>query len=83
MVFYAQPVATHPDFPERLLLRGEDDRWYVWTGDGATIGPDEIDEATAHWLLADGWLQAFPADGPWFALDDLPLGPVPHPSRRP
>jgi len=82
-VSYLQPVATHPDVAERLLLRGDDDRWYVWTGDRPGAEPEEIDAATARSLIRDGWLLAFPANGPWFHVDDLPLVIQPHPSHRP
>lgn len=80
---YVQPVATHPDRAERLLLRGDDDRWYVWTGERPGSEPEEIDEATARWLIDARRLVPFPANGPWFHVDDLPLLALPHPSRLP
>jgi hypothetical protein len=82
-VAYVQPVAAHPDRQEGLLLRGENGRWYVWTGDQPGAAPEEIDEATARWLIDGGQLLPFPADGPWFHVDDLPLVALPHPSRLP
>lgn len=75
MPFYLQPVARHVAFPERFLLRDEDDRWYVWKAEAADERPEEIAEATAFWLLTKAWMAALSDEMPWVHVDDLPLAP--------
>ena len=82
MPHYVRPVARHLIFPERYLLQGEDDRWYVWTGEPVAGQPAEIAEATARWLRTRSWMVPLPDGGAWVCVDDLPVVPVRHPTRR-
>jgi len=79
---YVQPIARHLVFPGRYLLRGEDDRWFVWTGERADAAPEEIAGATARWLLTRSWIVPVPGDGAWVHVDDLPLVPDARPTTR-
>ena len=75
--FYVQPVAWHLLFPERFLLRGEDDGWYLWTGEDATAAPEAIPDEIAVWLRTKQWMIPFAETSPWVQTDDLPLAPAP------
>jgi hypothetical protein len=82
---YLQPVAQHPDHPERLLLRSSDGRFFVWSGEDPGRLPEEIEPATARWLLQSSPLKGLTARL-WFHRDDLPLAPEPSrvsPDRSP
>lgn len=81
MPLYLQPIARHPIHPERFLLRGEDDGWYVWTGTDPECRPEEIPAATAAWLLARCRLLPL-APTAWVHADDLPLATHRDPLRR-
>ena len=79
---YVQPIARHLVFPERFLLRGEDDRWFVWTGERANDEPEEIASPTAHWLLTRPWIVPVAGAGAWVHVDDLPIVPEGRPAPR-
>ena len=83
MPTYVRPVARHLIFPQRYLLRGGNERWYVWTGEPADPRPAEIPEAIARWLLTRSWIVPLAECDAWVHVDDLPLAPSPHPLRRP
>lgn len=69
---YLQPVAFHVSVPERLLVRDEADRWFLWTGDeGATL--TDIPVSLAIWLLDRDELVELPAPHLWFEEDALPV----------
>lgn len=74
---YVQPIAQHARHPERLMLRGEDDRYYVWQGDDPTAEPEEIEPATAIWLLTRSALVCLAEPRVWVHVADLPLAPTP------
>ncbi len=72
MPTYVQPIARHLAYPERFLLRGEDDGWYVWTGAGPDSRLEEIPASSAAWLLGRRWILRV-APTAWVHVDDLPL----------
>jgi hypothetical protein len=72
---YVQPIAQHVDHPERLLLRGADGRWYLWSGDRLESALVEIPSATAAWLLVRPALRLLPGPLVWLHPADLPLLP--------
>ena len=76
MPIYVQPIAQHLAHPERLLLRTEDDRAFVWLGDDPTARPEEIDPRTAAWLQTRPWLRPLPLPRFWLHVADLPLAEV-------
>ncbi len=80
---YVRPIARHLIFPERFLLRGEDNRWYVWTGESAAAVPEEIAEGNAQWLQTRSWMVPLDECNAWVDVDDLPLAPAARPTRRP
>ena len=73
---YVQPIAQHAAHPERLLLRGANGRWYVWTGERPEAAPEEIPLAMAAWLLIQPELRLLPAPHVWLHPADLPMLPV-------
>lgn len=73
---YLQPIAQHTDHPERLLLRGADGRWYVWTGERPEAWPAEIAAATAAWMLVQPGLRLLPGPHVWLHPADLPTLPL-------
>ena len=76
MPSYLQPIAQHPANPERLLLRDEDDRAYVWLGNDPGGSPEEIDPRTAAWFLNHRWLRPLPCPRYWLHAADLPVANV-------
>jgi len=76
MPIYVQPIAQHLAHPERLLLRAEDDRAFVWLGDDPDATPEEIDPRTAAWLQTRPWLHPLPLPRFWLHVADLPLAEV-------
>ena len=82
MPTYVKPIARHALYAERFLLWGEDDRWYVWTGEDVTAAPEEICEETARWLLTRRWICALPGADAWVHVADLPLAPGVGAPRR-
>ncbi len=81
MPTYVQPIARHLAYPERFLLRGEDDGWYVWTGTSPESALEEIPALTAAWLLDRCWMIPV-APTAWVHVDDLPLAARYDPSWR-
>ena len=79
---YVQPAARHLVLPARFLLRAEDDRWFVWTGEDEHAEPEEIPPPTARWLMTRSWMVPLPPEGGWVSVDDLPLVPDFHPAPR-
>ena len=76
MPTYVQPIAQHLVYPERLLLRAEDDRAYVWLGEHANATPEEIDPRTAAWLQTNPWIRPLPQPRVWLHIADLPVTTV-------
>ena len=72
---YLQPMAQHRDHPERLLLRAASGRTFVWFGDEPRAVPEEIEPATAAWLLGQAAIRplALPV---WLHVGDLPVTPT-------
>ena len=81
MPTYVQPIARHLAYPERFLLRGEDDGWYVWTGTDPECVPEEIPSQIAAWLLDRRWMIRV-APTAWVHVNDLPLAARVDPSPR-
>lgn len=79
-----RPIARLRRFPNRLLLRDEEEHWLVWPGNGSAAAPVEIAEETAWWLLSRTWVEPLPVDCPWMHVSDLPVirSAHPPPSRR-
>ncbi len=75
MPSYLLPIARHLAYPERFLLRDEDDRWFVWKAESAGDLPEEIAETTAAWLLTRAWMQPIAPASAWVHVDDLPIAP--------
>ena len=73
---YLQPLAQHRYHPERLLLRSAGGRSFVWFGEDPRALPEEIEPATAAWMLEQGTLR--PLSLPvWVHVGDLPVKPTP------
>lgn len=70
---YVQPIAQHHEHPERLLLKAEDGRAYVWLGEDPDGTPEEIEPATATWLLTLPSLRQLSQPRVWFQVTDLPV----------
>lgn len=81
MPTYLLPVARHLAYPERFLLRDDDERWYVWKGEDPRDLPEEIADGTAFWLLTRAWIIPVSATTAWVHVDDLPLAPVANPAH--
>ena len=71
---YVQPIASHEDYPERLLLRDGDDHWYLWRGDGQEIEPTSAE--LAAWVLDRPEMRLLPRPHMWFEVSCLPLNPA-------
>ena len=69
---YVQVVGHHSAQPERLLIRSDDGRWYVWFGDRAGTPLREINEPIADWLRRQSDLTMLPEPHFWLHVDDLP-----------
>jgi hypothetical protein len=69
---YVQLVGHHAGLPERLLIRADDSRWYVWFGDRVGTPLREIDQPIADWLKRQTDLTILPEPHFWFHVDDLP-----------
>jgi hypothetical protein len=70
---YVQVVGHHAAQPERLLIRSDDGRWYVWFGDRRGTPLREIDEPIADWLQHQPDLTILPEPHFWLHVDDLPM----------
>lgn len=86
MVTYVQPIAQHTAHAERMLLRGEDSGWYLWTGRSDMPREDSIapiDLPLATWILTHPTMQLLPEPRCWVHLDDLPTESTPsHRSKK-
>ncbi|HVL24415.1 MAG TPA: hypothetical protein VM450_10020 [Thermomicrobiales bacterium] len=71
---YLQPIASHEDYPERLLLRDGEDQWYLWTGDGQEI--EAIPARLAAWIADRPEMRLLQRPHMWFELSCLPLNPA-------
>jgi hypothetical protein len=69
---YVQLVGHHASQPERLLIRSDDGRWYVWFGDRVGTPLREIDQPIADWLKRQTDLTILPEPHFWLHVDDLP-----------
>lgn len=69
-VTYVRPVAYHRFATDRLLLKDENDSWYLWMGDDS--GLIEVDRQLARWLYQRP--EIYPVAGPamWFDVESLP-----------
>ena len=81
MPIYVQPIAHHLAYPERFLLRGEDDGWYVWMGADPDRLPEAIPAPVAAWLLNRSWIIPVVPTA-WVHVDDLPLAACRDRPRR-
>jgi hypothetical protein len=73
MLAYVQPVAQHQSYPERLVVRSIEGRWYVWFGDRAGTPLEEVDPPVADWLQGLSMIAPIPEPRFWLHVDDLPL----------
>ena len=71
---YLQPIASHEEYPERLLLRDEQDQWYLWSGDGRDI--EAIPSELAAWVSDRPEIRLLQRPHMWFELSCLPLNPA-------
>ena len=69
---YVQVIGHHAELPERLLIRSDDGRWYVWFGDRVGTPLREIDQPIADWLKRQTDLTILPEPYFWLHVDDLP-----------
>jgi hypothetical protein len=69
---YVQVIGHHAELPERLLIRSDDGRWYVWFGDRVGTPLREIDQPIADWLKRQTDLTMLPEPHFWLHVDDLP-----------
>lgn len=68
---YVQPVASHIQIPERLLVRNDQDQWFIWFGDGRDI--EEIPGELASWIFHRPEMQALASPRMWFDDSSLPV----------
>lgn len=68
---YVQPVASHCQFPERLLVRDDRGQWFMWFGDGRNI--EEIPVQLATWLSHRPEMQLLASPRLWFDDTSLPI----------
>lgn len=69
---YVQPIAQHVAHPERLLLRGERNGWFLWAGqlDEDVVA---IEPALAAYILNRPEMSRLSHPRMWFSTEDLPL----------
>ncbi len=71
---YYLPVAAHRAYPERLLLRDEEQQWCLWNGEEAdATTPLAVEPALGHWIAHRPELVPLPQPHMWIAVDDLPV----------
>lgn len=68
---YLQPVASHVQCPERVLVRDEQDQWYIWFGDGRDI--EHIPDHLASWIADRPEMQILSSPRLWFEDSSLPV----------
>jgi hypothetical protein len=68
---YVQPVASHGQYPERLLVRDQSGTWHLWFGDGQEMCALSIE--LASWILGRPEMTRIPAPHYWFDVESLPV----------
>lgn len=68
---YVQPVASHRQIPERLLLRDNAGQCYIWFGDGRDM--ETIPVPVAEWMLSRPEVAQLHSPMLWFDVSSLPL----------
>jgi len=68
---YVQPVASHVSHPERLLVRTQDDAFYLWPGTGDPM--IEIPTALAAWMISRPEIFTLCSPRHWFDIECLPI----------
>jgi hypothetical protein len=68
---YVQPIASHLQFPERLLLRDSMGQYYLWFGDGQDM--ETIPTSLAEWLVSRSEMALLHSPMLWFDTSSLPL----------
>lgn len=68
---YVQPVASHRQHPERLLLRDSLGEWFIWFGDGREI--ETIPAPTAMWMASRPEMYQLQSPMLWFDPSTLPV----------
>jgi len=69
---YVQPLASHMEHPERLLVRDQQGCWYLWFGDGQEM--TGITDDLASWIAERPEMVRLAAPRHWFDIECLPLG---------
>lgn len=68
---YVQPVASHRQIPERLLLRDNTGQCYIWFGDGRDL--ETVPAPVAEWMLSRPEVTHLRSPVLWFDVSSLPL----------
>jgi hypothetical protein len=68
---YVQPIASHLQFPERLLLRDNMGQCYLWFGDGRDM--ETIPASLAEWLISRTEMISLHSPMLWFDTSSLPM----------
>lgn len=68
---YVQPIASHQEFPERLLLRDNTGQCFIWFGDGREM--EAIPAPLTEWILSRPEMYLLHSPVLWFDTSSLPL----------
>jgi hypothetical protein len=68
---YVQPIASHSEFPERLLLRDEMGDWSIWFGDGREM--ETLPTPLAEWMVSRPEMIELHSPALWFDSSSLPV----------
>ncbi len=68
---YVQPIASHSQYPERLLLRDQAGQSYLWHGDGREM--EAVSAPLAAWISERPEMRQLQWPLVWFDPSSLPL----------
>lgn len=68
---YIQPVASHIDHPERLLVQDQNGTFLLWHGNGDAMV--EIPSLLAAWIVDRPEIQPLPSPRLWYDVESLPM----------
>jgi hypothetical protein len=68
---YVQPLASHRENPERLLVRDQQGSWHLWFGDGQEM--TSITEDLASWVFERPEMVRLVEPHHWFDTECLPI----------
>ena len=68
---YVQPISSHCQHPERLLLRNGLGEWFIWFGDGREM--ETIPVPMAEWMISRPEMHLLQMPMLWFDPSTLPV----------